>query len=142
MLRSHRRLEGAPLHQSDEARDLIYHFFTDAYHLKDWLRHDPDLALSRTEQQALESHISGTVALAWCADVCNGIKHMDLTPGRERIPGKPAKLTSQNVSIMLGSGGTYSWDVTFDGQKYDVHRLADEIVREWTAWLQAQGYLQ
>jgi hypothetical protein len=140
MRRSKQRLTQAPDGPPREGRDLIYHFFQDAYHLKDWLKNDPALAMNDRERQALETHINVTDAFARCADICNGIKHLELDAGRERVPGKPARLTSQNVTIG-GGGGTYSWDFTFDGDKYDVIELADEVVDEWTKWLKAQDLL-
>jgi hypothetical protein len=142
MLRSNARLAAASTLSnvgSDEARDMLFHFFQDAYHLKDWLKNDPALAMSKADKDALELHISATAPLARCADLCNGVKHLRLaTP---RVPGKPAELTNQSVSIQLGVGATHTWHLTFDGQKADTVQLADDTVLAWQDWLKAKGLM-
>lgn len=169
MLRSQARLAEAARPSSmgaAEARDRLYHFFQDAYHLKDWLIHDLGwYTMNGTRKvltqagQDLERHITGTRALANCADLCNGVKHLVLNS--PRIAGTPANLASQNVGIVLGpfesaldfgtpqpkglstppAGSTtaeHSWLVEFDGRYYDAVSLADEIVTEWQKALRAR----
>jgi len=161
MLRSRDRLAeaaGPSSIGSDEARDRLYHFFQDAFHLKDWLIHD--LGLSESDANDMEDHITATDALARCADISNGTKHLKLK--RPRIPGKPAQLGSQSVSVSMPTiavgvtiGGSppkpkkpaevataeHQWTVDFDGQQLDAVALADEVIAEWESWLKAKGHL-
>ncbi|MEV4161412.1 hypothetical protein [Nonomuraea dietziae] len=160
MLRSHARLAEtaapSPL-DAAEARDRLYHFFQDAYHLKDWLKNDPAVGLDAVTKQVLERHITTTPALAMCADLCNGTKHLTLRDGR--IPGSPAVFTSQDIDIAfspetcpadpaiplrLRMPGTsifvgHAWAVTSNDQRYDVFALATEVVAAWNDWLGRQG---
>jgi hypothetical protein len=171
MLRSRARLAeaaGPSTLGSDEARDRLYSFFQDAYHLKDWLIHDLGWYTMNGGKKVLtqagrdlENHITATRALANCADLCNGVKHLVLNS--PRIAGTPANLASQSVGIVLGpfesawefgphakelatppAGSTtaeHSWLVEFNGRYYDAVRLADEVVAEWQRALRAQGLL-
>ena len=163
MLRSRVRLdEAAGASSGDEARDMLYHFFQDAYHLKDWTLND--LGWRKIEGgknkltqdgQDLENHITATVPLARCADICNGTKHFTLD--RPRIPGKPAEVAGQGRSLTLGAFetraefgpveheveeqsevlATYTWVVTWDNQRCDAVTLADQVIAAWDAWLSA-----
>ncbi|MFC4122022.1 hypothetical protein [Nonomuraea zeae] len=161
MLRSHARLAEtaapSPL-DAAEARDRLYHFFQDAYHLKDWLKNDQAAGLDAVTNQALERHITATPALAMCADLCNGTKHLTLRDGR--IPGSPAVFTSQDIdvaftpdtcpadpavplrlrmiprsSILVG----HTWVASSNDQRYDVFVLANGVVAAWNDWLDRQG---
>jgi hypothetical protein len=171
MLRSRARLAeaaGPSSIGSDEARDRLYHFFQDAYHLKDWIINDLGWYTMNGKKReltkagrALEQHITATWALALCADLCNGTKHLILS--NERIPGKPAVFSSQSVSIELGPFETvsefgsepkplttpsvnpttarHSWLVEFDSQFYNAAQIAYEVVEEWQKALRANGLL-
>jgi hypothetical protein len=80
MRRSRDRLAAAATGQvavdSDQARDLLVHFYQHAYH-KDWLKNDPTVASSAGG--AIEAHIKAEPFLALCADIANGAKHLKLT---------------------------------------------------------------
>ena len=78
MLRSHGRLieraMGQVMASSDETRDMLFHFFQDAYHLKDWIKND-----STAETGDVEKFVKAHPPLALCGDLCNGTKHYKLT---------------------------------------------------------------
>jgi hypothetical protein len=163
MLRSRARLaEAVGASSGDDARDMLYDFFQDAYQLKDWIINDLRWYTMQGKKkeltqdgQDLESHITATVPLARCADICNGTKH--LTLDRPRIPGKPAEVAGQGRSLTLGVFetraefgpveyeaeepsevlATYTWVVTWDGGRSDAVQLADQVIAEWDAWLNA-----
>jgi hypothetical protein len=88
MLRSERRLadyaSGKIAAGSDEVRDMLFHFFQDAYHLKDWIKHDPaQTSVADAAVEAVTKVASGgVVALALAGDLSNGIKHLTLTTTR------------------------------------------------------------
>ncbi|KHJ74170.1 hypothetical protein QR64_03020 [Rhodococcus sp. Chr-9] len=81
MSRSYKRMldvatpSAAPLNTGD-ARDLAYHFFQDAFHLKDWLSNDPETAKLNGELHRL---FKSNLALGAAADIANGVKHLHLT---------------------------------------------------------------
>jgi hypothetical protein len=169
MHRSRARLaEAAGAPSGDDARDMLYDFFQDAYQLKDWIINDLGWYTMQGKKkeltqdgQDLESHITATVPLARCADICNGTKHLKLD--RPRIPGKPAEVAGQGRSLTLPPFevrsefpgpveraheqreaeeqsavlATYTWVVTWDGGRSDAVQLADQVIAEWDAWLSA-----
>lgn len=173
MQRSRARLgEAAGASSGDDARDMLYDFFQDAYQLKDWILNDLGWRTVKggkskltQDGQDLENHITATVPLARCADICNGTKH--LTLDRPRIPGKPAKVAGQGRSLVLGPFevrsefpgpvqraheqreaeeqravlATYTWVVTWDNQPCDAVTLADQVIAAWDGWLTAHGLL-
>jgi hypothetical protein len=146
MLRSHARLvqtaDGQVMASSDDARDALFHFFQDAYHLKDWIKND------RTVQTGnVETFVSGEAPLRLCADLCNGTKHLQLTKARTGDPS--TAFTSQSVTVRPATAGTgepprpalHYWGVDSGGQQYDALTLAGEVVRSWEQWLRREGLL-
>lgn len=57
--------------------DDMHAFFIVCYHVKDYLRNDP--AFTKHTDQEIEAYINSNQALAICADICNGQKHLALT---------------------------------------------------------------
>lgn len=143
MLRSHKRLKNAAGPSSvgsDEARDALYHFFQDAYHLKDWIKNDA--ALTRTEKDGVEGLFSTVPPMQITADLCNGIKHLKLK--RTRTGDLGTTLASQSVTIWTAAArplGQHFWEYTSNGRRGDVLQLADDVVAEWQSWLRGKGLL-
>lgn len=86
--------------------DTAFTFFQNAFHLKDWIKLDhPELGTT------VETFVANVPALAYCADICNGTKHREVTRGnrqpghlaaiREYAPWEP---TGQRLAI-IGPGG-------------------------------------
>ena len=91
MHRSYERLlavlcgEHPDARSSDTARDALYHFFEDAYHLKDWIKATSTPAIGKQ----IEERIKVSKPLSLCADLCNGIKHFRLDPEAPSQDGRP-----------------------------------------------------
>jgi hypothetical protein len=125
---------------SDDARDLLFHFFQDAYHLKDWIKND-----LTTLGRDVEDFINGSTPLSLCADLCNGTKHFRLTT--TRTGDVATGFESQSVTVRpapVGSGriaapALHSWTVMSGGRDHDALALAGEVAAEWRAWLMKQG---
>jgi hypothetical protein len=69
------------LDEEGRARDILYHFCCDAFHLCDWIRKS-SLPQNVRDDLALLLNTNGTgtsVALSACADIANGSKHLKLT---------------------------------------------------------------
>lgn len=144
MKRSHERLrealDGMGSGGSDEARDRLFHFFQDAYHLKDWIKNDPEQHVGTTVGVALQSarsdvedFISRTAALTLCADLCNGSKHL---VRRQHRGAADTGFSTQSVTVDLGAGTVrHMWTVEADGTIYDVDFVVQDIVDEWERWL-------
>jgi hypothetical protein len=132
---------------SNTNRDALYHFFMDAYHLKDWIKNAEETR-ERRAGRCVESAVNASAPLRICADVCNGIKHLRLDPERPgpRTGDATTAITSQSVTIRLGSGdqpttALHNWSITSEGQAYDATALADEIVNDWRHWLARERLL-
>lgn len=173
MRRSYLRLsaiaEGRTPTDSSTARDALFHFFQDGYHLKDWLINDESACLTRDE---VEQAVSASEQLSMCADLCNGTKHRALT--RSARTGDPSTaFTGQSVTIQVGSleqlasvdlsgawrlgddppsadvasmsgpAGftTHSWEVKSRGKTYDASTLAGQVLVGWDRWLVQRGLL-
>lgn len=76
-----------PSTEQDEYLDALYHFFQDCWHIKDWIKNDPDApsmlkdAVRRIEI-AKASDKDWVKSLMLCADVANGSKHFDNSAGK------------------------------------------------------------
>lgn len=141
---------GATSVPSAEARDDLIHFLQDAYHLKDWLKHD-SASCALTEK--LESDITADDSLTVCADLCNGSKHLSDRPGRRN--GPRAEIEGQGVNVHLptiqivdeqqvpGEPGyaSHSWVVAFEGKTVDAAELAKQVICFWDSWLARKGLL-
>lgn len=150
--------EGRARGSSDEARDVLFHFFQDAYHLNEWLKNSGTSPGIDTKQRPV---------LALCADLCNGTKHYRLDPARRHHTGDPTTgFTSQSVTVRPGtihavahvpSPGSdadppkafaepplpalHYWTVESNGVSYDALTLAGDVVAEWDRWLRSEGLL-
>jgi hypothetical protein len=132
---------------SDEARDAVVHFFQDAYHLKDWIKHDPGVTTSDVERL-----VTGSQPLRLCADLCNGTKHFGLG-GKRKLPprtgDKATAFTGQSVAVRPGVAGPgggpepalHSWMLSSGGVHYDAVALAGDVVNEWEDWLEREGLI-
>lgn len=100
--------EPTPLPQTViSARDVLYHFCCDVFHLRDWIAADvgndpsyPDNTKMVTEQ--LNNVIKKSVELATCRDIANGSKHLILREPSfvEGMPSKQhAKVATQHTGI-------------------------------------------
>lgn len=169
MLRSHDALitaAGPSDIGSHGARDALYHFFQDAYHLKDWIKHSPTSRPHVAKAGAVVEYLfdsdEGLPHMQLAADVCNGIKHLRLD-----LPAKTGDqettIASQDVTInalpVFATAFVYSgrpaesnpqpeavtaehaWTVTSNGRTWDALTLADEVVAEWERWLTTKKLL-
>lgn len=163
MLRSKVRLAeaaGPSSIGSDEARDRLYHFFQDAFHLRDWLLHDPTSAPVSGDLTGANNHIKATPALALCHDVCIGIKHLALSrpatgDSSTAITNQSVSVTPSTISVGVSIGGTpsrprtptppatatHEWVITSDGRTCDAVDLADQVIAAWDDWLKVHGLL-
>ncbi|MFD1940581.1 hypothetical protein ACFSKW_54920 [Nonomuraea mangrovi] len=170
MLRSHKRLislASGSSASSDEAKDALFHFFQDAFHLRDWLYHDTDPGLrSKVAQDELKysahSIIKTNPILQLCADLCNGTKHLQLDRAETgdmatgfatqsvrvqpptltlaaSIPGATAQ--PANPAAQQQAVGFHHWSVESNQQTWDAVHLALRVVQTWDAWLKWKGLL-
>ena len=112
--------------------DDIYHFFQDAWHLKDWIKNDPSVP-SKVRGQ-VEKRVNAVQAFRVAADFANGTKHMVL--GHPRL--EAAQFTERKVTITLGRSGPALQERVLtldDGSQTTTEAVATEVVREWNSLL-------
>ena len=117
---------------SDFYQDDVYAFFMNCYHLKDWVRNDPDAA---TLSGKVEDFITNTPEMALCADICNGLKHLTLTKPRS---GENPQFGKRLFKVGVGTQPTtiaveYTIDTT--SGPVDAFDLATRCLKAWQAFL-------
>ena len=124
---------------SENYVDEIYAFFLNCYHLKDWIRNDPNVP--QAVQQIVEKHINANRPLRLCADICNSLKHLRLD--RHPRSGENPVFGSKSIKVGLGPGIPTSialeYDVDTDSGRVDAFSLATECVAAWDAFLSGNG---
>ena len=132
---------------SEYARDVLLHFFVDAYQLRDWIK--SELPAKKAD---VEKVINDTPTLSLCADLANGAKHFRLGPVdryQPRTGDVDTAIVSQSATVRpapVGSGRSaaaplHSWSVSSGGEDYDALELACQVVQAWDVWLGDQGLL-
>ncbi|WP_156888939.1 hypothetical protein [Rhodococcus sp. BH4] len=160
MQRSLTRLQAGVEADAAEARDALYHFWQDAWHLRDWITAPPSPKYLEKETRQL---FEDSVALGACRDIANGVKHLLLDRGKSWTEsGEYAEVSGQSVVINMprieavvnwstgeilsnesvgDSSVRYSWTVRVNGADCDAVELAGQAVDDWNAWLTEKGLL-
>jgi hypothetical protein len=129
------------------AGDVIYAFFMNCFHLKDWL-----VGSGAATEDAVNAFIDASEAMRWCRDICHGMKHFRLDRSRPTTthavwstaaasfstaqyigPSQPVQpLTTYRRREPVPGEHWY-----FLGQPYarDMFDLADDCMFEWRRFL-------
>jgi hypothetical protein len=123
---------------SDNYRDEVYAFFESCYHLKDWIKNDT--AISPGVVQSVEGHVSSSRSLRLCADICNSLKHLQLT--RPRSHENPV-FGAKSVALDLGNSTAPSISIKYEVETTngpeDAFQLATDCVLAWGGFLGANN---
>jgi hypothetical protein len=111
--------------------DDIVAAFQSAYHLKDWLKNDQGSGVF----SVVEASVAASPTLLLAADLCNGTKHLALTPPGGRTEDDPtlgaghmeANFGGSDSGIRLNSQSI----VLDDGTVLDAYDVLDKIIDEW-----------
>jgi hypothetical protein len=112
---------------STDYDDDLWSFFQNCWHLKDWVRNDPDVSASLNEQ--IEEIVTKYPHIIVCADLANRTKHWRLD--RVRVD---AKFAQRNVAVHVGNPTTSESEhiITLgDGTKMVALAVAQKAVEEW-----------
>ncbi len=122
MHRSRKRMAGT-FSSTEEYDDAVFHFFQDAWHLKDWLKKDSTLPI--TVRSNVEADVARQPFLCAAADIANGSKHLELDTSRAGtvIPVR----AEHEHSIKTGSVSMTAAE------------LADKVLTKWDEPLKAYG---
>lgn len=122
---------------TEGALDTTLSFFEAVHHLKDWLRNDPSSGITKADGDSL---INRSPMLQLCADLANGSKHLVLTT--TRTGDKLTAITRNDVNILMGTGTVaHRFYVQSAGTEYDVLKIAEAAVDDWTEFLTDKGLL-
>ena len=118
--------------------DDLYHFFQDAWHLKDWIKNDP--LVSGNVRAQVEEALSQVQAFRIAADFANGTKHMAL----DRPRADNAQFTERKVTVKLGHSGPALQERVLtlaDGSQTTAEAVATTLMREWSLLLERFGLI-
>jgi hypothetical protein len=124
------------------ALDLIFAFFMNCYHFRDWL-----IESGHSTRADVDAHIEASDALVWCRDICNGMKHFRLDPSKPTTTYDSWTTASLQVSVSgidqnrpePVAGFYWSFEDQATGAKRDMFELAHACVMDWAAFLRARG---
>jgi hypothetical protein len=144
MHRWHKRLtesESVAQHGVDDFEAFFIHCF----HLKDWLKNDPEVDI--TIGTAAEALVNSSDALRICADLANGVKHLRLDRPRGDRTTRMEALGRVVDDPSSDSGiGFVDVVVIFSGQEkglcWDASGVASACIAEWKDFLQRRGLLR
>jgi hypothetical protein len=118
-----------------EIEDGFMAFFQAAWHLKDWLKADPQ---SSRHVSDIETFVNSTPELCLVADLANGTKHLAL----DRRP-RTGDASTGMLTMSFGGDPTVglcaSIAVTSNGHTHDALGLALSAVNCWELYLASKG---
>ena len=121
------RIEGP--HSNDVAfQDMVWAFFQNCYHVRDWVCNDP--LLGDLQVKSILAKASRSLSLQRCGDLCNGTKHLREKPTRH-----------SHVDIVITPGEQSEIDCIIDvgcNQQISAKQLARECVAEWERIFQSE----
>jgi hypothetical protein len=122
-------------HASDvDFQDMMWAFFQNCWHIRDWVEHDPLLARRTAVRDAVLAAALKSRNLRRCAKLCNGTKHLN--------PRRNARHSHVNTTIVPGSNQPRELDCLIRlsrGKLVSGKQLAHDCLAEWERILKAQG---
>jgi hypothetical protein len=139
VLRWNERVQGNSPHLRDRAfatedLDDIFAFFMNCYHLRDWLNNSKVVG-----QIKLDEFFRNNLEMQVCQDICNGLKHYDLSRPKvdsEFKIGRQFEYTSGLLNKPYGGVGLF---VIAGRDKYNLYELAEKCTHLWTEFLEMNG---
>jgi hypothetical protein len=112
--------------------DDVAAFFQNCYHLKDWIKNDPQAGKMRNE---VEDYVSKSESLSICADICNGTKHLILDKSRSgtnpTFGNHTHRVYLNNTPILVCRGYT----IVAGDKTFDAFDLAFRCMMDWHHFL-------
>jgi hypothetical protein len=116
-----------------EYEDDVWSFFQNCWHLKDWVKNDPNVPES--VRDSIEEHAGRSGLLKTCRDLATRMKHLEVW--YERVGAKPLHY---NVTIVPGGSSKVEYLVDPGNEtKQDGLDLARECLLEWERILGSLG---
>jgi len=128
------RVEG-PQANDVEFQDMMWAFFQNCWHMKDWVNHDPSALEAQKKSVIQKAHDSDVLKI--CRDLCNGTKHL----GLDRKPSSGAGAVHHHIDITITPGELIAIDcMVEDGQGNLISgkQLARDGIAEWERILRSE----
>jgi hypothetical protein len=109
--------------------DIIYAFFMNCYHLRDWLEKSEAI-----EKAKVDDFFKQNKEMRICRDLCNSSKHLVLS---EPSFGKDPDLLGDEVTLFMEYNpiNEHDFGIVVDYEKFKVLDLARRCIDLWTAFL-------
>lgn len=110
--------------------DIALSFFVFCYHLKDWIGTDYPV-----EKANIENMVNST-RLKYCADLANGIKHLELN--KETRSEKQPEITGSKATLSVVNGKKLlqvRFQISTDEGELDAFDLATECMNRWLEFI-------
>ena len=114
------------------ARDNFFAFAQACYHLVDWLENDKSQPIRRS---AADKFVAATPVLAFCRDICNGIKHA--VQGAKR-----RKVNVTTYSVPVGGVVVSELCVEHEGLSYSAAGFAHLCIANWRKFLREKKLMK
>jgi hypothetical protein len=115
---------------SDYYEDILYAFFQNCFHLKDWIVNSGALS-----KNVVEDFINSNTDMKICRDLCNGSKHLIIN---NPSIGKNVSIVRRDYSLSIGGGPAeikVHYSVNAGGLPLDAYSLAESCVIHWEVFL-------
>ena len=131
-----------PPEKQTEYEDMLYAFFQNCWHLKDWIKND--ISVPTTLAGPIETLCGQYASLMLSADIANATKHLTLN----RPPRAGGKVVSEIMvrvtdSLVTGESTNevrYVYRITDDaGNSSDALAIARQAVRDWETLITTNG---
>ena len=112
--------------------DDIYAFFQNCYHLRYWI------LVSHLElQKKLDTLFIKNVELQICKDICNGLKHLELT--KPKID-KDFNIYREYNHFAVSGENPVKYNVRADEYKYELFELMGNLIDIWDTFIKDHLY--
>ncbi|MDA0108973.1 hypothetical protein OH456_12460 [Vibrio sp. La 4.2.2] len=146
MLRYYERFEGINEGRSHSKAsefydDDVYAFFQNCYHLKDWIKSDPDC----NSWSCVEQFINENREMRICADLCNVLKHCSLIRSRS---GDSPNFSGSHIDLEISESASEPTSVKIaikykvsssGGELEDAFEIATQCLTLWDAYIEKQA---
>lgn len=112
-----------------EDLDLVFAFFQNCYHLREWVAISRDVPLNE-----LDDFMIKHAEMRACRDIANGTKHFHITR-----PSVDAEFSVGREYTQDNDGNPGQTWFVIAGEKYDLFELASRCMKLWTEFLASRG---
>lgn len=122
-------------------QDVLYAFFQNCYHLKEWI--EKDKYVNPQIKIQVKDFFENSEALGLAADICNATKHFELTKKTHHPFSKKTIAPRQKISMTFGTAKpiisiSYKLQLS-DGTEFDAFQFASECIAEWEKFYVTRG---